>query len=121
MDRHVIPEAIDLKPGETTSVTIKGRAIVLANVGGKLYATSAVCAHQGGPVDRGRLFDDFQARVDSSGKVEEYLASKGTVIACPWHGWEYDIRTGRCLWNSDFALATYRVERNDQGEISIYV
>lgn len=52
--------------------------IVVVRAGDAVYACGAVCAHQGGPLDEGKL--------------------SGTRLACPWHGWMYDVRTGACLF-----------------------
>lgn len=119
MERYIVPEARHLGPGEKVVVQLRGRPVVIVNVGGELYAIGGICAHQSGPLHMGRVFDEFQARVVDGGRVQEYIASKGTVLACPWHGWEYDARTGKCLWSERYRVATYRVERGPDGEVAV--
>ncbi len=51
------------------------RVVALFNVDGELYALDGVCPHQGGPLGKGCLV--------------------GAVVTCPWHGWQFDVRTGR--------------------------
>ena len=80
----------DLKPGATMTVEVDGKAIALFNVAGKIYATDNTCLHQGGPLGEGIL--------------------EGEVITCPWHMWEYNVRTGEKLGESSLKLATYPVE-----------
>lgn len=67
----------DLQPGEMTCVTVEGLPIALANVGGVIYAFSDVCRHEGGPLSAGVLIED--------------------TVTCPWHGWTYNIRTGKSI------------------------
>jgi nitrite reductase (NADH) small subunit len=58
-------------------VDVNGTRVVLARVGDGVFACSDTCAHQGGPLSEGRL--------------------SGNRLACPWHGWMYDVRTGECV------------------------
>jgi len=64
--------------GRPTLVEVSGARVVLARVGDDVYACGDTCAHQGGPLGEGRL--------------------TGTRLACPWHGWLYDVRTGQCVF-----------------------
>jgi nitrite reductase/ring-hydroxylating ferredoxin subunit len=80
----------DLKPGTAMTVVVNGMDIALYNVGGKIYATDDTCLHQGGPLGEGIL--------------------EGEVITCPWHMWEYHVRTGEKVGNNSLKLATYPVE-----------
>jgi nitrite reductase/ring-hydroxylating ferredoxin subunit len=66
----------ELVPGQPTLVVLNGTRLVLARVGQDVYALGDTCAHQGGPLGEGKL--------------------SGTRLACPWHGWMYDVRTGAC-------------------------
>ena len=66
----------DLAPGALGYVESGDTPIVLARVGDAVYACHNVCAHQGAPLSEGKL--------------------SGTRLACPWHGWMYDVRTGQC-------------------------
>ena len=43
------------------------------------------------------------------------------MIACPWHGWEYDLRTGECLWNPRYRVRVYAVEIKDDGTVTVTV
>ncbi len=101
-------------------VTVGNRKVVVVNMDGNLRAVGGVCAHQAGPVWMGGIFDDVRARVED-GQVVEYVARQRGVIACPWHGWEYELETGRCLWNSRYRIATYRVERDGEDGLAIWI
>jgi 3-phenylpropionate/trans-cinnamate dioxygenase ferredoxin subunit len=78
-----------LAPGELAEVIIGGTAIALANVGGKFFAMSNSCPHAGGPI--------------GDGKLDEHK------VTCPYHGWSYDVRDGKCFVDADVKLPTYDV------------
>ncbi|MGH7387992.1 MAG: Rieske (2Fe-2S) protein [Candidatus Rokuibacteriota bacterium] len=80
----------DVPPGQPRPVEANGTRLVLVRVGDQVHALDDVCAHQGGPLSEGKL--------------------SGTRLACPWHGWMYDVRTGRCLFPPrGHAVPSYRV------------
>ena len=80
----------DLPPGRICEVQVDGTAVAIANVGGKICALSSVCLHQGGPLGEGEL--------------------DGQVVTCPWHGWQFDVTTGKVVPNQAMGVDTYRVE-----------
>lgn len=60
----------------------------------RFFAYENICPHQGGPVCEGIASGRTEARISPTGKyLEDYVSSK-VVIACPWHGSEYDIESG---------------------------
>ena len=81
----------DLPPeGEAKEFTVGERVICVANVNGTISAMDNVCLHRGGPLGQG-------------------IIHKGKVV-CPWHGWEFDVRTGRAIWDERYAVRTYPAE-----------
>jgi len=68
----------ELTPGTPRLVEADGTRVVLVRVGDAVHALADTCAHKGGPLSEGRL--------------------TGTRLACPWHGWMYDVRTGQCVF-----------------------
>ena len=79
----------ELAPGSAKVVEVRGKAIALFNVGGTIYATDNTCLHQGGPLGEGQLM--------------------GEVVICPWHQWEYNVRTGEKVDDHSLKLATFPV------------
>jgi nitrite reductase (NADH) small subunit len=65
----------DCPPGACLEAVAEDRIVALFNVDGRFYALDGVCPHQGGPLGKGRL--------------------EGCVVTCPWHGWQFDVRTGQ--------------------------
>jgi nitrite reductase/ring-hydroxylating ferredoxin subunit len=80
----------ELTPGSAKAVEVKGKALALFNVAGAIYATDNACLHQGGPLGEGML--------------------EGEVVTCPWHLWEYNVRTGEKVGEASLKLATYPVQ-----------
>jgi len=85
----------EIPPGAIREIEFEGRAIALANVDGKFYAINGVCLHVGGPIGEGEM--------------------NGTTVTCPWHGWEYDVTTGKLLANPSEGVQSFPVEvRGDE-------
>ncbi len=68
----------DVPPGVVLQVRAGERWYALANVDGVLHAVDNNCPHNGGPLSRGRLL--------------------GSELECPWHGWRWDVTSGRNSW-----------------------
>jgi nitrite reductase (NADH) small subunit len=108
-----------LADGDRRTVEIDGTPVTVFNLGGRYVAYVDRCLHQGGPVcSRGTLHPLLTAEIEPSGEVREYFAEGSRVIACPWHGWEYDLETGEALWNRARKLRPAKVEV-DGGEVRV--
>ena len=68
----------EVTPGAPHLADAAGTKIVLVRIGDQVHALGDTCAHQGGPLSGGKL--------------------SGARLACPWHGWMYDVRTGQCVF-----------------------
>lgn len=91
MPKYIVATVDELQPGGRKMVEVAGRAIGLFNVGGEYYALRNRCPHQGGPLCTGRMAGWLEP-----GQPGEYIFSRpGEMLRCPWHGWEFDIRTGQ--------------------------
>lgn len=89
--RHVAARVSELKPGERKLLNIGKRAIALFNLDGEYFAIGDTCPHEFGSLCKGKLVG--LAESDMPG---EYRFSRpGEFVKCPWHGWEFDIRTGQ--------------------------
>lgn len=99
-EKHVVARVDEVVPGTPLLRTVKGRDIGIFNVGGEFYALLNRCPHQMAELCRGRVTHLVKAR--RAGEVE--VTREGEFIKCPWHGWEFDIRTGQsyCDPNSIF-------------------
>jgi nitrite reductase/ring-hydroxylating ferredoxin subunit len=96
--RYVVASIDELPPGTRKIVEVAGRQVGVFNVGGELFALRNRCPHQGGPLCEGRL----AGRVEVAAPGDEIQYSRaGEILRCPWHSWEYDIRTGQSWFNPD--------------------
>jgi nitrite reductase/ring-hydroxylating ferredoxin subunit len=85
----------EVPPGTIREFQVAGKAVAVANVGGQFHALNNTCMHRGGPLADGPL--------------------EGNIVTCPWHGWEYDVTTGRVAQNSSVGVESYAVEvRGDE-------
>ena len=80
----------DMPVGAVHEFQVSGEAVALANVDGKFFAINNTCLHRGGPLGEGSLQDK--------------------IVTCPWHGWEYDVTTGKLLQNPSMGVACYATE-----------
>lgn len=80
----------EVPPGTVRELQVEGKAIAMANVEGKVYAINNTCLHRGGPLGQGLL--------------------EGKVLTCPWHGWQFDVTSGRAMQNPAAGVDCYRTE-----------
>jgi len=107
--RHVVGAAADLRPGERRVVDVQGRSIGLFNVGGRFYALHNGCPHRGGPLCEGRIGG---TTLPVAGHAFAY-GREGRILRCAWHGWEFDITTGRALADPSVSARTYELAVED--------
>jgi nitrite reductase (NADH) small subunit len=90
----------EVPPGTVTTVYAGEEPIALAHCDGGFYAVQQHCIHLQGPLGEGHLED--------------------CVLTCPWHGWQYDVRTGQNEFDRAIQLRTYDVQVED-GEVRVKV
>ncbi|HET7856720.1 MAG TPA: Rieske 2Fe-2S domain-containing protein [Gaiellaceae bacterium] len=93
-----VARADEVPPGTAKKVQAGGETIALVNVDGSLYATQGACLHLQGPL--------------GDGKVD------GHLLRCPWHGWTYDVRTGKNDFDLAIELRTFEVTVED-GDVKV--
>jgi 3-phenylpropionate/trans-cinnamate dioxygenase ferredoxin subunit len=91
MSKHVVAAAADIPPGSRRLVNVRGRPIAIFNIGGEFFALFNRCPHQGGSLCEGEL----GGLVESDQPGEYRYTRQGEILRCPWHGWEFDVRTGQ--------------------------
>jgi nitrite reductase/ring-hydroxylating ferredoxin subunit len=95
MARFVKMATLDeLPPGAAKEVEHEGRIYALFNVGGAVLAIDGICPHQGGPL--------------AEGVVE------GSVVTCPWHGWQFDLKSGTMPSGSRIKQTVFEVKVEGQ-------
>ena len=89
--RVVVAPLSGFPDGERRIVEVGGRSIGVFRVGESFYGIRNRCPHQGGPLCLGHLLGDAVA--DAPGQAR--ITADPLRIACPWHGWEYDLDSGQ--------------------------
>jgi len=84
-----VANADDVTSGTGIVVEVNGTSLAVFNVKGSFYAIDNTCKHRGGPLGEGDL--------------------DGEVVTCPWHGWEYNVKTGACVTNPSTCVKTYPI------------
>jgi 3-phenylpropionate/trans-cinnamate dioxygenase ferredoxin subunit len=107
MPRHVVATVDEIAPGTCKIVAVSGREIGVFNVHGAFYALVNRCPHEGAALCMGPILARFTA--DRPGEYR--LTRHGEMLRCPWHGWEFDIKTGQSWCHAESVKArTYPVE-----------
>ncbi len=84
----------DLPPDSALEVEHDGRIYAIFHIDGQISAIDGICPHQGGPLAEGEL--------------------RGTVVTCPWHGWQFDVRDGQSLLHVKIRQPTFEVKVEGQ-------
>ena len=114
-NRHFIAPLAEFPPGERKIVTVAGREIGVFNIKGDFYALRNICPHRAGPLCHGRL----RPLVVSPGVYQLDHEREDEILKCPWHQWEFDIKTGQALFDDSLRVQTYQVKLEDN-EVFLY-
>lgn len=95
-----IAAASECPPGTSLERVVGNRIVALANVDGAWHAIDGLCPHQGGPLGTGKLC--------------------GALLTCPWHGWQFDMPTGRHRISATVTQSRFDV-RETEGRVFIRV
>lgn len=119
MGEYVVADVADLADGDRVIFEAEGREICVFKTDGEYHAYLNWCPHQNGPACEGKLAGTLDAEFDRE-SLEVSLSSsrEGEVLACPWHGWEFDVTDGRCLSRAGVKLPSYPV-RVEDGEVVV--
>ncbi len=92
-----LPEALDrIGDGSTQLLVVHNERICLARVGEEFYAVADKCTHNGESLSKGKI---------------NYLGE----VVCPWHGYRFQLKTGRECEERSQDLNTYPIDVRDDG------
>lgn len=110
----MVATVAEIPPGERKIVEIAGRSVGVFNVAGRFFALRNTCPHAGGPLCEGVL----SGLVSSSRPGHYRYERRGEFLRCPWHQWEFDIRTGQSWFDpARTRVRTYRADVRDGAEL----
>ncbi|TBL74564.1 Rieske (2Fe-2S) protein [Paenibacillus thalictri] len=106
MNKYRVAKIDEIPVGGKKIVKVKEIEYGIYNIGGQLYAWRNVCPHAGAPVCAGVVCG---TRMPSL--VYEYIYGRDQeILRCPWHGWEFDLKTGEHLVDPETKLRRGKVE-----------
>ncbi len=97
MTRHIVATVDQIPPGARMLVTVDGREIGVFNIGGEYFGIGNRCPHNGASLCKGRIVGLVEA--NEPGSYE--FSRRGELVRCPWHGWEFDLKTGKSRCEPD--------------------
>jgi nitrite reductase/ring-hydroxylating ferredoxin subunit len=101
----------ELAEGERRVISADGVEIGVFRIGGALYGWRNECPHAGGPVCQGRMIKGVEERLDDNRRSLGIHFVDGSMhVVCPWHGFEFDVRTGRHAGTAKVRLKRHAVE-----------
>ncbi len=102
-ERAAVLPVSELPAGARARVEAFGAEVALFNVEGALFAVANSCPHHGGPLVHGRISG---TRLPAA-PYEHRYGRKNRILTCPWHGWEFDLETGRALFDDSVRVRTF--------------
>jgi 3-phenylpropionate/trans-cinnamate dioxygenase ferredoxin subunit len=106
-EKHVVARVQDVPPGGRLIVDVGGLSVGLFNVDGTFYAVLNRCPHAGAELCKGEVV----SVLTSTAPGDWQLDTSRKLLACPWHGWEYDLETGESWVNPEnHRVRPYAVE-----------
>jgi len=108
--KHRIGDVDGVRRDGCRIIDVEGRPVGVISVGEEFFAIHDRCPHMGASMCSGSLGGTFVA----AAPYELVYGMEDRVIRCPWHGWEFDLETGRSVLEPDrVGLRTYRVTQED--------
>jgi nitrite reductase/ring-hydroxylating ferredoxin subunit len=104
---HIVGTVADFPVGSHTVVTLRNMQIGIFNVDGTLHALPNVCPHQFGPLCTGTVDGTWISNESTDWRLD--WQRDGEILTCPWHGIEFDIKTGTSLSSKKLKVRTYQV------------
>jgi len=104
----------EILEGMSKIIEVEGRSIGIFNVKGEYYAIHNYCPHQGAELCNGPVCG---TTIES--KVYEFIFGRNQeILRCPWHGWEFDLKTGKSLFNDRVRVRSYPV-KIEKGKVCV--
>ncbi|WP_371929981.1 Rieske (2Fe-2S) protein [Bradyrhizobium sp. CCGUVB1N3] len=110
----------DLKEGDRALIEHRKQQIGVLRAKGRLHAFLNLCPHQGGPVCEGVLVHRPEEIIAEDRTYHGMRFTEDLHLVCPWHGWEFNVETGRCAGDGKHGIRKFEVVERD-GDIYVVV
>ena len=91
MAKYQVATVDEIPAGERKILTVAGRSVGVFNLNGEYFALRNQCPHQGADLCAGYTTGFMISKMPG----EYEYSRRGEILRCPWHGWEFDIKTGQ--------------------------
>ena len=116
-EEYVVGNVSDFPDGSHKVVKVGRREIGIFNIRGEFYGLPNICPHQTGPLCEGKpALGTLIANAEGDWRFE--WVHDGEIVACPWHGLEYHVPTGRCIAYPNVNLRSYEVV-TENGKVKV--
>ncbi|OUS78123.1 2Fe-2S ferredoxin [Paenibacillus sp. MY03] len=113
---HYVAQTNEIEDGQSKIIELEGRSIGLYRIGHDYYALHNRCPHEGAELCKGPI-----CGTTLPSDVYDYqFGREGEIVRCPWHGWEFEIKTGKSIFNERVRTRSYKVQV-DNGKIGIII
>jgi nitrite reductase (NADH) small subunit len=102
-ERHFVCTTAEVPDGAARIVPFKNRSIGIFRIGDGYHALLNVCPHRGAALCEGPVCGTTR----TTDRVEFVYEREGEIIRCAWHGWEFEIATGRSLVDPSLKARTF--------------
>src|SRR5690242_11651570 len=119
MKSYVVGRLDEFAEGSRKVISCDGTEIGVFKIDGELVAWHNECAHLQGPVCQGRIYAKVEEPIDANGHTRMLAYNeKEKHIVCPWHGWEFSLKTGK---HPSLATARLRKAKLEVSDGQVYV
>ena len=110
MAEALIGKVNDFKEGDRRIIYLGDKEIGVFRHEGQFFAYSNYCLHQGGPACEGLTIAHVEERLrPNKTSMGLFFSETQMNFVCPWHGYEYDMKTGECVADRKLKLRRYEV------------
>jgi nitrite reductase/ring-hydroxylating ferredoxin subunit len=109
MAERFVAKATEMKDGDRRIVVDGQKEVGVFFKDGSFYAYSNYCVHAGGPACEGILVNKVVDIINPDRTYEGQKFGDEVHFACPWHGYEYDLKTGECIGDRKLKLRKYDI------------
>ncbi|WP_181350457.1 Rieske 2Fe-2S domain-containing protein [Thalassobacillus sp. CUG 92003] len=105
---HKLCHISELEERKPIAFDLEGLEVGIIFSKGQVYAYENNCPHFGGPVCLGDVFSQIKLELnDQQMVVDEYTDENELRLVCPWHGFEYELKTGKCTIEPNLSLRKF--------------
>jgi nitrite reductase (NADH) small subunit len=113
---YYVADTDSIQEGTHRIIEVEGRSIGIYHIKREFYALHNSCPHEGAELCKGPV-----CGTTLPSDVNEFIYGRNQeIVRCPWHGWEFDIKTGKSLFSERVRTRKYNLVITD-GQIGVII